>query len=76
MYNSVDRVEVFAGIQRRRRYTAEQKMSVVHEAMQSGMTIGGDDFLCSSPSWYSPQSDLRFEASYERRGQRGDQGGR
>src|SRR5450755_2788608 len=39
MSNSVDRVEVFAGIQRRRRYTAEQKMSVVQEAMQPGMTI-------------------------------------
>jgi transposase-like protein len=30
---------VFAGIQRRRRYTAEQKMSVVQEAMAPGMTI-------------------------------------
>src|SRR5271163_1446687 len=39
MSNSVDRVEVFAGIQRRRRYTAEQKMSVVQEAMAPGMTI-------------------------------------
>src|SRR5579871_304622 len=39
MSNSVDRVEVLAGIQRRRRYTAEQKMSVVQEAMQPGMTI-------------------------------------
>src|SRR5450432_293798 len=39
MSNSADRVEVFAGIQRRRRYTAEQKMSVVQEAMAPGMTI-------------------------------------
>src|SRR5580698_11332854 len=39
MSTSADRVEVFAGIQRRRRYTAEQKMSVVQEAMQPGMTI-------------------------------------
>ena len=39
MSNNVDRVEVFAGIQRRRRYTAEQKMSVVQEAMAPGMTI-------------------------------------
>ena len=36
---NADRVEVFAGIQRRRRYTAEQKMAVVQEAMQPGMTI-------------------------------------
>src|ERR1700722_20913623 len=39
MSNNVDRVEVFAGIQRRRRYTAEQKMAVVQEAMSPGMTI-------------------------------------
>jgi transposase len=36
---NADRVEVFAGIQRRRRYTAEQKMALVQEAMQPGMTI-------------------------------------
>jgi transposase len=39
MSNSVDRVEVFAGIQRRRRYTPEQKMAFVQEAAQPGMTI-------------------------------------
>jgi transposase len=39
MSNSVDRVEVFAGIQRRRRYTTEQKMAFVQEASQPGMTI-------------------------------------
>ena len=39
MSNSADRVEVFAGIQRRRRYTAEQKMAFVQEATQPGMTI-------------------------------------
>src|ERR1700737_1820824 len=39
MSTNVDRVEVFAGIQRRRRYTAEQKMALVQEAMQPGMTI-------------------------------------
>jgi transposase len=39
MSTSADRVEVFAGIQRRRRYTAEQKMAFVQEAMQPGMTI-------------------------------------
>ena len=30
---------MFAGIQRRRRYTADQKMAVVQEAAQPGMTI-------------------------------------
>ena len=39
MSNNADRVEVFAGIQRRRRYTAEQKMAFVQESAQSGMTI-------------------------------------
>jgi transposase len=39
MSNSVDRVEVFAGIQRRRRYTAEQKMAFVQEASRPRMTI-------------------------------------
>jgi transposase-like protein len=39
MSNSVDRVEVFVGIQRRRRYTAEQKMAFVQEASQPGMAI-------------------------------------
>jgi len=29
MSNSVDRVEVFAGIQRRRKYSADQKLAVV-----------------------------------------------
>jgi len=39
MSTNADRVEVFAGIQRRRRYTAVQKMALVQEAMQPGMTI-------------------------------------
>jgi transposase len=39
MSSSVDRVEVFAGIQRRRRFTVEQKLAVLQEASQPGMTI-------------------------------------
>jgi transposase len=39
MSNNAERVEVFAGIQRRRRYTVEQKMAFVQEASQPGMTI-------------------------------------
>jgi transposase len=39
MSSSADRVEVLAGVQRRRRYTAEQKMAFVQEASQPGMTI-------------------------------------
>jgi transposase len=39
MSSNVDRVEVFAGIQRRRRYSADQKLAVVQEAAQPGMMI-------------------------------------
>jgi transposase len=39
MSSSADRVEVLVGVQRRRRYTAEQKMAFVQEATQPGMTI-------------------------------------
>jgi transposase len=39
MSNGVDRVEVLSGIQRRRRYTLDQKMAVLAEAGQPGMSI-------------------------------------
>jgi transposase len=39
MSSNADRVEVFAGIQRRRRYSADQKLAVLQEAAQPGMTI-------------------------------------
>ena len=39
MSSTMDRVEIFAGIQRRRRYTVEQKLAVLAEASQPGMTI-------------------------------------
>jgi len=39
MSSSVERVEVFAGIQRRRRYSVDQKLAVLQEATQPGMTI-------------------------------------
>jgi transposase len=39
MSNSADRVEVFAGIQRRRRYSLDQKLTVLAEAAQPGMSI-------------------------------------
>ena len=38
MSSSAEQVEVFAGIQRRRRYTAEEKMAIVHQASQTEMT--------------------------------------
>ena len=39
MSTSADRVEVFAGIQRRRRYTAEQKVAIV-QASQCFAIVG------------------------------------
>jgi transposase len=39
MPNTVDRVEVFSGIQRRRRYSLDQKLVVLSEAAQPGMSI-------------------------------------
>lgn len=39
MSNGVDRVEILSRIQRRRRYTLDQKMAVLAEAGQPGMSI-------------------------------------
>lgn len=39
MPNTTDRVEVFAGVQRRRRYSLDQKLTVLAEASQPGMSI-------------------------------------
>lgn len=39
MSSNADRVEVFAGVQRRRRYSVDQKLAVLQEAAQPGMTI-------------------------------------
>jgi transposase len=39
MSSSEDRLEVFAGIQRRRRWSVDQKLAVLQEATQPGMTI-------------------------------------
>lgn len=39
MSSSADRIEVFSGIQRRRRYSVDQKLAVLAEAAEPGMTI-------------------------------------
>jgi len=39
MSSPVDRAEIIAGIQRRRRFSADQKLAVVQEAAQPGMTM-------------------------------------
>jgi transposase len=39
MSKPVERVEVITGIHRRRRYTAEEKVRLVEQTMQPGMTV-------------------------------------
>src|SRR5438445_653900 len=39
MPNPVDRVEIVTGRERRRRYSVEQKLALVEETMQPGMTV-------------------------------------
>lgn len=39
MPNQSNRVEIITGRERRRRYTAEQKLALVEETMQPGMTV-------------------------------------
>ena len=39
MSKPIERVEIITGIQRRRRYTAEEKVRLVEETMQPGMTV-------------------------------------
>ena len=39
MSKLIERVEIITGIQRRRRYTAEEKVWLVEQTMQPGMTV-------------------------------------
>ena len=39
MHSNADRVEILAGIQRRRRYSLDQKLAVLAEAAQPGMSV-------------------------------------
>ncbi len=39
MPNDPTRVEIITGRERRRRYTAEQKLTLVEQTLQSGMTV-------------------------------------
>ena len=39
MSKPVERVEIISGIHRRRRYTAEEKVRLVEQTMQPGMTV-------------------------------------
>jgi transposase len=50
MSKPIERVEIITGIHRRRRYTAEEKVRLVEQTMQPGMTV-------SAVAWTSPQFD-------------------
>ncbi|MBM3592484.1 MAG: transposase, partial [Alphaproteobacteria bacterium] len=39
MSKPIEHVEIITGIQRRRRYTAEEKVRLVEQTMQPGMTV-------------------------------------
>ena len=39
MSKPIERVEIISGIHRRRRYTAEEKVRLVEQTMQPGMTV-------------------------------------
>ena len=39
MSKPIERVEIITGIHRRRRYTAEEKVRLVEQTMQPGMTV-------------------------------------
>ena len=39
MSKPIERVEIITGIQRRRRYTADEKVRLVEQTMQPGMTV-------------------------------------
>ena len=39
MSKPIDRVDIITGMQRRRRYTAEEKVRLVEQTMQPGMTV-------------------------------------
>ena len=64
MLNDPTRVEIITGRERRRRYSAEQKLRLVEETMQSGMTVSAVARLHGvSPSllfgWLRPRSGRR-----------------
>ena len=61
MPNETTRVEIITGRERRRRYSAEQKLAMVEETMQAGMTVSAVARLRGvSPSllfkWLQPRS--------------------
>jgi transposase len=67
MSKPVERVEIITGIHRRRRYTAEEKVRLVEQTMQPGMTVSAVARLCGvAPSllfqWRRRMSEGEQEA--------------
>ena len=67
MSNSVDRIQIISGTHRRRRYTAQEKVRLVEETLQPGMTVSAVARLHGvSPSllfqWRRRMSDGGHEA--------------
>ena len=78
MSSSVDRVEVFSQIQRRRRWSVDQKLAVLAEAAQPGMSIsyvarrhGISPSLVFGAEWYEARARaLASQARHARTGRR------
>ena len=59
-----DRVEVVTSVQRRRRWSLNEKLRAVDEASAPGMTV----WYIAPQVWYSSQPRIQMEASDDRRG--------
>jgi transposase-like protein len=70
MSETFSKVEVITGVARRRRFTTEQKLSVVNETLQPGMSIS---YVARRHGL--PEPGLPMETTDERRGQGGCTGG-
>jgi hypothetical protein len=69
MSKPIERVELISGRERRRRYSADEKVRLVEETTRPGMTVSAVarlhalDLLWKS----SPQPPVRMEAAHGRR---------
>ena len=63
MSETFSKVEVITGVARRRRFTTEQKLAVVAETMQPGMSIS----YVARRHGLSPEPGVPMEAVDERR---------
>ncbi|KAA2211416.1 transposase [Pseudoroseomonas oryzae] len=72
MSNPIERVEIITGRERRRRYSAAEKVRLVEETTQPGMTVSAVARLHG----VSPQPVVRVEASHARGWPGGSPGGR